>query len=414
MTSSERRVLVNTCYGHFLSHFNMLVFPAVVLPLAARMDLPLAEALQLSLWMYLLLGLTALPWGLAADRWSAAPLMRTYYMGAGLCGLAAAWWIDSPGVFSLSLAGIGFFSGIYHPAGLGLISKSIRKMSVGLGINGMFGNMGMATAPLLAGLITWIWGPRAVYVMVGILNLAGLLLTFGEEGDLEPHPEAANEGIRNNWRTAFSVLLLAMMLGGIAYRGATVITPAYFELKLQAIFRTIAGLFGGDVSRNLVATAITSSIFLAGMLGQYAGGRAAHRFDPRYCYLVFHVITVPAAFLIAYLSESALVIAAFIYFFFLLGMQPIENTLLANMTPRRFHHTAFGAKFILTFGVGALAVRMVGGIERVYGIEPVFLALGGFSVALVISVVWLIAVTRPESAAEPTGPSGEEAVRAGL
>ena len=84
-----------------------------------------------------------------------------------------------------------------------------------------------------------------------------------------------------------------------------------------------------------------------------------------------------------------------IYFFFLLGMQPVENTLLANMTPKKFHSTAFGAKFILTFGVGALAVRMVGEIEKSYGIEPVFLALAGFSAALVVAVLVLIGITRP-------------------
>jgi len=48
MTSDERNVLVATCMGHFLSHFNMLVFPAVVLPLATRLNLPLAEVLGIS------------------------------------------------------------------------------------------------------------------------------------------------------------------------------------------------------------------------------------------------------------------------------------------------------------------------------------------------------------------------------
>jgi len=83
MTPNERNVLITTCFGHFLSHFNMLVFPAVMLP------------------------------------------------------LAAAGWIDTPGYLALALAGIGLFTGIYHPAGLGLISKQITRISYGMGINGM-------------------------------------------------------------------------------------------------------------------------------------------------------------------------------------------------------------------------------------------------------------------------------------
>jgi len=394
MTPSERRVILNTSYGHFLSHFNMLVFPAIVLPLATRLGMPLAEVLQISLWMYMLLGLTALPWGWAADRWGAVPLLRIYYLGAGVSGLAAAWWIDQPGAMALALAGIGFFSGIYHPAGLGLISKRVRRVSFALGINGMFGNLGMASAPLLAGLVNWAWGPRAVYIMLGTLNIAGLALVRGDGNEVDTAEETEGDRLVPNWRLAFSVLLVAMMLGGIAYRGSTVIIPAYFELKLQTIFQVLSDFLGGGVSRNLVATMITSIIFLVGMLGMYTGGRAAEKYDPRYCYLIFHLITVPAAILIAYLSESTLIVMVFVYFFFLLGMQPVENTLLANMTPKKFHSTAFGAKFILTFGVGALAVRMVGAIENSYGIEPVFLALAGFSAALVLTVLVLIGITK--------------------
>ena len=48
MTPNERNVLTTTCFGHFLSHFNMLVFPAVVLPLSAQLNLPLAEVLGIS------------------------------------------------------------------------------------------------------------------------------------------------------------------------------------------------------------------------------------------------------------------------------------------------------------------------------------------------------------------------------
>ena len=145
----ERRILMVTCYGHFLSHFNMLAFPAILLPLASRLEMPMAGVLGLSFWMYMLFGLTALPWGLVADRWKASPLMILFFSGSGVCGLIAAVTMDYPVALSISLAGIGLFSGIYHPAGLGLISKEIRRVSVGMGYNGMFGNLGLATAPLL-------------------------------------------------------------------------------------------------------------------------------------------------------------------------------------------------------------------------------------------------------------------------
>jgi len=394
MDSRESRILIATCYGHFMSHFNMLVFPAVVLPLAGRLKMDMAYILDLSFWMYCLFGITALPWGMIADRWGSKSLFLIYYLGAGCSGLAAAVWIDHPSKFSIALAMIGLFSGIYHPIGLGMISKEIKRVSLGMAYNGMFGNLGLATAPLLTGVVNWLWGPSAAYLCLGVLNLlgVGLIVVLPR---MEVHrSESKSTGEGNGLLVAFLILLVAMMLGGVVYRGATVILPAYFELKNQAIFQWLNSVAGSGLSENLVATTSVSFIYIVGMLGQYTGGRTAERFDLRICYLIFHAITIPAAFLMALAVDLPLIFLALIYFFFLLGMQPIENTLVAKFTPKKFHHSAFGSKFVLTFGVGALSVKMIKAIETAYSIEAVFYALGLTSIILVGVIVILIYKTR--------------------
>jgi hypothetical protein len=86
-----------------------------------------------------------------------------------------------------------------------------------------------------------------------------------------------------------------------------------------------------------------------------------------------------------------------VYLFFLLGMQPIENTLVARLSPKRFHHSAYGTKFVLAFGVGSLAVKLVGAIEIRSGIESVFTVMGMISLCLVGTIVLLILRTRRDS-----------------
>ena len=397
MIVQERRILIITCFGHFLSHFNMLAFPALVLPLSARMGLDVVQVLDLSFWMYLLFGITALPWGMTADRIGASPLMRLYFLGAGVCSLGAALWIDSPGHLSLALAGLGLFSGIYHPTGLGMISKGTTRVSLALGYNGMFGNLGLATAPVLTGILNWRWGPGAAYIVLGGLNLLGLaamILLPLEEREEQAGGGTGSEGERG-MPSSFFILLIAMMLGGLAYRGATVLMPTYLELKNSGISEVFSRLSAGEMSSNLTATLVTSAIYLVGVLGQYAGGRIAENRDPRIAYLAFHAVCVPAAFLMAVTSDLPLVVLSLTYFFFLLGGQPIENTLVARFAPRRFHHSAYGTKFILTFGVGALAVPLVGRIQASSGIEACFPAIGAMSLALV-AVAYLL-VRRTES-----------------
>ncbi|WP_456385341.1 MFS transporter [Desulfolithobacter sp.] len=393
MNHSDRKILSVTCYGHFLSHCNMLVFPAILLPLSSRLGLGMAETLELGFWMYLLFGITALPWGLLSDRFGARPLLALFYVGAGVSALASGFFIDDPQILRWTLAGIGLFSGIYHPAGLGWIACCVSRTSTGMAYNGMFGNLGLATGPLLAGLINWLWGEQAVYAAVGLLNLAGIVLLFQVRTESrERHTSHNSTNSSASW-SGFAVLLVAMMLGGIVYRGTTVTLPSLFELKGQGIYTSLSGLFSGTLSGNVVATVITSGLYLVGMLGQFVGGRVGEMFDLRRGYLAFHLVTIPLAFVIGRVTDVPLVLLATAHSFFLLGMQPIENTLVARLTPPGLHSSAYGMKFVLTFGVGALAVKLVHLVENSRGLGAVYPVLGLVSILLVLSIVVLTRAT---------------------
>ena len=332
--------------------------------------------------------------------------MTLMFLGAGVCGFAAAMFIDSPSYLMLSLAGIGFFSAIYHPIGLGMISKGIDRVSMAMGYNAVFGGLGLVAAPLVTGFMVWVSGPKAAFLALAGLNILGIffMATLKLKDSATRTVQTADEG--NGMLGAFLILLVAMMLGGIAYRGATVILPAYLELNGKGIFEALSAVFGEGLSSNLVATTVTALIYVVGMVGQYVGGHVGERFECRYSYLTFHAICIPAVFFMAVTQNVTLVVLAFVYLFFLLGMQPIENTLVANFAPKRLHHSAYGMKFILTFGVGALAVKMIERIEAAWSIEAAFVALGIVSIVLVSTIVVLIAWTN-RVAAEPTGYGAE-------
>lgn len=395
MNHKERSILVVTCFGHFMSHFNMLVFPAMVLPLTGLLNLEIGQVLALSFWMYLLFGITALPWGLLADRIGAKPLLMIFFLGSGLCGFAAALNIDNPTVFSLCLAGIGFFSGTYHPAGLGLIARGIERVSLGMAYNGIFGNLGLAAGPLATGLLLWLWGPAAAYWMLGAMNLLGLVLIMTQS--LSEPPRQTDEGARSTTGllAPFLILLVAMMLGGIVYRGATLTLPAFFELNTAGLLAWISEVWPKDPSANLVATLTTSLIFVIGAAGQYAGGRYGEKYDLRWGYILFHSMSLPALLAIGFLQDVPLILAATVYLFFLLGMQPIENTLVARLSPPAFKSTAYGTKFVLTFGVGSAAVHMVSAVQETWGIAYVFMTMAMVTVLLLATIGLLISKTDP-------------------
>ena len=367
----------------------MLVFPAVLLPLSASFGMDMVETLALSFWMYLLFGVTALPWGLLADKIGPRPLLALFHIGAGLCGLLAAFSVSNPFLFSLSLAGIGLFSGIYHPVGLGWIAKEIKNTSRGMAINGMFGNLGLASAPLLAGTVNYFWGAKAVYIVLAVANFSGLIFLYLVKNGRQMQAVKKTAVEAKSTMAPFLVLLVCMMLGGIVYRAVSVTLPAYFELQNQSLYSAFLNLAGDFGSPNVFATVITSTIYLVGMAGQYFGGKVGEKIDLGKGYLIFHLITIPASVAMAMTSNIPLIFVAMIHSFFLLGMQPIENTLVARLSPPKLHSTAYGLKFILTFGVGALSVSMVTGVKEAFGFNAVYLVLAGVSSLLVTTILLL-------------------------
>ncbi len=394
MSPNERNILIDMNVGHFLTHFNMLIFPSLLLPLTSFYHLPFKEVLPLSFWMYFLFGVSALPWGILTDRIGARIMLFLFFLGCGVAEIMAGLYISSPFLFSLSLAGVGLFAGIYHPAGLGMISRGIKRMSFALGINGMFGNLGLAASPLLAGIMNYFLGIRFTFISVGVLNLiGGLLLIFFPFSDPPRGGESREKGDLY-FLGPFLMLCVCMMLVGIVYRGNTVVLPSYFELKNKKVFLFLHNLFGLSLSRNVVATLTSSAVFAVGMVGQFFGGLFAEKHDPRWGYLLFHSMTILLALGMYFLSNIPLIVVTMCYFLFLLGMQPIENTLVAYFTPEKLRHSGFGIKFILNFGVGSFSVFLVGIIKHSFSLSAVFLFFAGTSSLLVGCILGLLYLTR--------------------
>ncbi|MFH1843983.1 MAG: MFS transporter [bacterium] len=360
----ERNILVVTAAAHYLSHLYMLVFPSLALTLQSAFALPLDEVLAISFWMYLLYGLGALPAGILTDLWRPRLMLGICLFGCGGCALLA-WRAASVTELRWALAGLGLFASIYHPAGMALISRGIQRRGWALGINGAFGNLGVVSAPFLTGILAVAFGWRSTYLVLAVPGLLGGILAccLPVEGEVES-PQKLPSGNRERGRRIFhfGLLCLAMMLGGIAYRGQTLILPAHFAEQIEFLVGEIEKLrwLPAVGSTTVAATTLTSLAYLSGAWGQIVGGRLADRYDLRKLYLLFHVCSLPLLLLLGYLAEIPLLLSAVGYAFFAFGMQPIENSLVAALTPPRLRSTGFGLKFILTFGVGALAVFLVG------------------------------------------------------
>ena len=383
--ANEKRIVHFTGFAHAATHYVELLYPTLAVGLVAQtpgVD-SIEEALSWSFGGYLLFGLGALPAGYAADRLGGRRVILVGLVVAGVSACLAA--ATSPGwSLALALGGIGLGASLYHPAGTGLLSRAVAARGRALGINGVYGNVGIALSPVVTALLVESLGWRETFLATGIFILVATLafsrIRIDEPGVVPVQPEstAGSEGYTRQAVLAFVLLCAAATLGGFAYRGNTVAQPALFSEHIS--------FMGYGAAASLA--------MLLGTLGQYAGGRIADRFDLRISYLAYQVASLPALVVIASTTEWPLLIASAIYAFFALGMQPIENSLFAVLTPERWRSTAYGLKFVLTFGVGSSAVWMVRAVAENSGWHAVYVVLGWVVGALVACIVMLMVVTR--------------------
>lgn len=349
--TAARAALTFSSVGHSYAHIFEPIFYIAALVLPAELGIPYEDVLMLVVAGKLLYGLAAPLAGWLGDRWSTLGMMGVYFTGLGasaiLTGLA-----QGPVQIMLALALVGFFGAIYHPVGIAWLTRNAENRGKALGVNGVFGGLGPALAGLVAGGLIEAAGWRAAFIVPGLVVLAtavaflwmarrGLLVEV--KVDRKPEPPASRG---DTWRAGI-ILSLTMVCGGLVYQATQPALPKLFEQRL-----------GDDVGVLGVAGAVAVVYLIAG-LSQILSGHLADRFPLKRVYVLTYLAQVPLLLLAANISGLPLLLVAVMMVSFNMGGIPAENVLLARYSPAKWRGTAFGMKFILSFGVSGLGVPLV-------------------------------------------------------
>ncbi len=393
--SEQRQALTAILFsnvGHSFSHMFTVLYATAVLYLPKVFDMPYGELLGLSSLGLVLFGVAALPAGWLADRWSQIGMMVIFFLGIGVGAIFVGLAEGSKGLF-IGLTLIGLFASIYHPVGIAWVVAWAKKQGMTLGINGVFGNVGSAIAPVFVGLmidyVTW----RAAFVIPGVLSVVvgiGLFVVWRAGWIKDVTKDRASTGAPDPsaFVRVFIVLTITMACTGFVYTGLTNTMPKLMEMGLSAAIAssyTEIGIFVGIVS----GVASLSSIF---------GGWMADRYSARAIYIVFWVLQIPLLFVIVSLSDYTLLAGILLVLSFMLAFAAAENMLVAHYTPFRWRAVAYGAKFVLALGVGGLTVHLAGWLfDRDGDFGSLFVFFGGAAI-MAAAAALMLPGTRPHVA----------------
>ncbi|MBT5456623.1 MAG: MFS transporter, partial [Rhodospirillaceae bacterium] len=157
--------------GHFLDHLFILVFATVAaLRLTTEWGMSYAALVPYATPGFIAFGVFAVPAGWLADKWSREGMIAVFFIGIGISALLAGM-ADSPLQIAVTLTLVGMFGAIYHPVGLAMVVEGRTKTGIALAVNGIFGNMGVATAALLTGFLIDTTGWRSAYFVPGAVSI---------------------------------------------------------------------------------------------------------------------------------------------------------------------------------------------------------------------------------------------------
>src|SRR5689334_13105913 len=184
--------------GHFLDHMFTLIFATVAaLALVREWGMSYADLLKYATPGFFAFGLFAYPAGWIADKWSREGMMVAFFAGIGLAAITTGF-AQTPLQIGIGLFAIGVFAAVYHPVGLAIVVAKWKNTGMRIAVNGVWGNLGVASAALLTGYLIDNGGWRVAFIAPGVfallVGLAYAVLRQREIAADHDKPKAARAG----------------------------------------------------------------------------------------------------------------------------------------------------------------------------------------------------------------------------
>ena len=370
----------------------MLVFAtAAALTLAREWGMSYAELIPYATPGFVAFGLFSLPAGWLADKWSREGMMLVFFFGIGISAVATAL-AQSPLQMAFGLFAIGVFGAIYHPVGLPLVIQGYVKTGLRIAVNGVFGNLGVASAALLTGYLVDQSGWRSAFIWPGLVTIVigvGYAFLVARGRSKEPSadeggasPATATTGNlqlgRNLLIRIFAIVFFSTAVGSLVFQSTTFTLPKIFDERLGdlAVSATLVGWYA------FVVFAIAS-------MGQLVVGYLLDRFSIKAVFVAVAIFQV--VFFLAMIGRvgSIALLISIAFMLVVFGQIPINDVLVGRVTKTEWRSRAYGLRYVIGFTVMASAVPMVAWIYARWSFDALFVVLAAAGAGILIAVMML-------------------------
>jgi MFS family permease len=249
-----------------------------------------------------------------------------------------------------------------------------------LGVNGVFGNLGVAFAALIAGALAYWFNWRVAFLAPGVLAIAaGIGFAALVPRSAKTVPVARRTGGLAIGRTTlvrvFAILTVSTICGGIIFNATTVSMPKVFDERLTALTQTTLGI-----------GVLVSLVYTFAAMAQLIVGYLIDRHSIRSVFVPVVAMQVPLLFFAGSMENYPMLAVSFAMMFFVFGQVPINDAMVAAYTDEKWRSRVFAVRYVVSFGASACSVPLVAYIYRQTGdFRDLFFALAGMACTMLIA-----------------------------
>ena len=274
-----------------------------------------------------------------------------------------------------------------HPIGSSLLSHHFQHQRLGLALATHFtaGNIGTALIPFFAALLIGLWGWRITTILFAIpAILVGLTLCVWlneprATSVIEPNSTTSflqdSRQAFGNGTLRWILVAAAVAAGGSGHGILSNFLPLYLSHTLGMEAPAVGFIF---------------TLVMAGsVVGPLLGGQMVDRFHARTVIVSGYAVAAMATISFPWVAANPflLPVSAFVLGIAAFGVNPILQTVVAQVTEDHTRDTGFALFYTATFMAGAIWSPVIGYLSESFGLEAAFGAMAASFILATLCVI---------------------------
>jgi MFS family permease len=379
--NTPSRVIGFVNAGHFIDHYAMLIFAAAVIVMGPALGMAYSELLPYATPGFVAFGAGSLVTGWLGDRWSRRHMMVIFFFGIG-ASMISVGFVQTPLQLGAALLAIGLFASIYHPVGTAMIVSYANKLGREMGLNGVFGNLGVASSALVTGVVGqylgWRWAfivPGVVTILIGVAFMR--MVVHEDRSGFKQAAARARVAKQDMWRVILSLLIVVIAIS-TTFNAVTVALPKLFAERLADLTKSPA-LLG----------VIAACVYVFGAMTQYTIGKLIDRYSLKTVMLPLSFMLAPFLYFAATLSNLPLIVVSIGVVMGAFGQVTVNDAMVGKYTSEEWRSRAYSVRYFVGFTAAGASVGLVAWLYEKGGFTTMLHAFAALCLLVIVAAIIL-------------------------